>query len=142
MNVSIDEAVVLFSAAGTEIVEFEMPSNSMNSIYTSNRSVSYITYDNEQKRLMWLEYGHDTVYSYDIQHSTHNATTIAAKSDLVTGLTSISTFAYDWITKSIIWSSKAERKVYVTSLDDAQCTLLQLPESMTPSSIVVDPFRQ
>ena len=137
-----DEEPVLIGAAGTEIVQFEMSSNSINSIYTSNQLVSSLNYDIGQRRLMWLEYGHDTIYSYNIQHSTRNTNTMAAKSVLVTGLTSITTFTYDWITQSIIWSSESERKVYVTSLDGAQCSLLQLSDSLVPSSIAVDPFRQ
>lgn len=87
---------------------------------------------------MWLEDGHDNVYSYK-KHNTH---TTSAKSVLVAGLTSITTFTYDWITESIIWCSETERRVYVTSLDGAQYTLLQLPDSLVPSSIAVDPFRQ
>lgn len=89
---------------------------------------------------MWLEYRHDTIYGYNIRQS--NTRAMTAKSALVTGLTSISTFTYDWITQSIIWSSETERRVYVTSLDGTQFSLLQLPDSLIPSSIAVDPFRQ
>ena len=135
-----DEEPILIGVSGTEIIQFEMSSNSINSIFTSNQLVSSLNYDVGERRLIWLEYGHDTVYSYNIQHS--NTNTMAAKSDLVTGLTSITTFTYDWITQSIIWSSETERKVYVTSLDGAQFSLLQLPDSLVPSSIAVDPFRQ
>ena len=135
-----DEEPILIGVSGTEIIQFEMSSNSINSIFTSNQLVSSLNYDVGERRLIWLEYGHDTVYSYNIQHS--NTNTMAAKSDLVTGLTSITTFTYDWITQSIIWSSETEGKVYVTSLDGAQFSLLQLPDSLVPSSIAVDPFRQ
>ena len=131
-----DQEPVLIGASGTEIVKFKMSSNSVYSVYTSDQLVSSIDYDVEQRRLMWLEDGHDAIYSYSIQH---NAT---AKSVLVTGLTSINTFTYDWISRSIIWSCKTDGKVYITSLDRAQYTLLQLPDSMVPSSIAVDPFRQ
>ena len=130
------EPVLLIGVSGTEIVQFEMSSNSVNSVYTSDQLVSSIDYDIEQRRLMWLEDGHDTIYTHSIQHNT------TAKSVLVTGLTSINAFTYDWISRSIIWSCKTDGKVYITSLDGAQYALLQLPDSMVPSSIAVDPFRQ
>ena len=115
-----------------------MSSNSINSIFISNRLVSSLNCDIGEGRLMWVEDGHDTIYSFNIQQS--NTRTLAAKSALVTGLTSITTFTYDWITQSIIWSSGTE--IYVTSLDGTQFSLLQLPDSLIPSSIAVDPFRQ
>ena len=114
-----------------------MSSLSIETVYTSDRLISSLNYDVKQKRLMWLEQGHDAIYSYE-KHSTHTT----SKSVLLTGLTSITAFTYNWITESIIWCSEGERRVYVTSLDGAQYTLLQLPDSMVPSSIAVDPFRQ
>ena len=89
---------------------------------------------------MWLEHGNDNIYSFNIQQS--NTRTRAGKTALVTGLTSITTFTYNWITQSIIWSSETDRTVYITSLDGTQFSLLQLPDSLIPSSIAVDPFRQ
>lgn len=120
-----------------------MSSNSVKPVYKSNQLVSSLNYDIKQKRLMWLEDDHDAIYGYNIEHNEQgNVHTLSAKTVLITGLTSITTFTYNWITQSIIWSSEVERRVYVTSLDGAQYTLLQLPNSLIPSSLAVDPFRQ
>lgn len=130
-------------ALGTEIVRFKMSSNSIKPVYKSNQVVSSLNCDIKQSRLMWLEEGQDTIYSYKIQHKVHGNTHIlSAKSVLITGLTSVTAFTYDWVTQSIIWCSEVDRTVHITSLDGTQYTLLQLPDSLLPSSVAVDPFRQ
>lgn len=136
-----DEEAILIGVSGTDIVRLKMSANSLKTVYRSNQLISSLDFDVKQRRLMWLEDRSNKIYSYQI-HSKANAITLSAKSVLVDGLMSIAIFAYNWITESIIWCSKTKRTVYVTSLDGAQYALLQLPTSLEPSSVAVDPFRQ
>ena len=137
-NSHTDGEVILIGASGTDIVRLQVSSQSITTVYRSNQFVSSLNYDVKQRRLMWLENGRDAIYSYT-KYGIH---TMSAKSVLVAGLTSITTFTYDWITESFVWCSEAERRVYITSLNGAQHTLLQLPDSLVPSSVAIDPFRQ
>jgi len=130
----------LFSADGSKIMKYKISTSTFKNVYTSNQSVTFISYDNTENKLLWLENNQDTIFSLTAQEYRGNY--IRTKSVLIGQLTSATSFVYDWISRTIIWCSEAERKVTVTSLNGVHYTLLQLPESMIPSSIAVDPFRQ
>ena len=121
-------------------MKYKISTSTFKNVYTSNQSVTFISYDNTEKKLLWLENNQDTIFSLTAQEYRGNY--IRTKSILIDQLTSATSFVYDWISRTIIWCSEAERKVTVTSLSGVHYTLLQLPESMIPSSIAVDPFRQ
>ena len=130
----------LFSVDGSKIMKYKISTSTFKNVYTSNQSVTFISYDNTENKLLWLENNQDTIFSLTAQEYRGNY--IRTKSVLIGQLTSATSFVYDWISRTIIWCSEAERKVTVTSLNGVHYTLLQLPESMIPSSIAVDPFRQ
>lgn len=116
-----------------------MSSDTFQYVYTSNQLVAHISFDNRERKLLWLEHNQDTIYCLTDKEYKEDLVTTSV---LIDQLTSATSFAYDWVSQTIIWCSEADRKVTVTSLNGVHYTLLQLPESMTPSSIAVDPFRQ
>jgi len=135
----IDEPF-LFGVDGSKIMKYEISTSTFQHVYTSNQSVTYISFDSKERKLLWLEHDQDTIFS--LMAEQYHGEYIVTKSILVDQLTSATSFAYDWISQTIIWCSESERKVTVTSLNGVHYTLLQLPESMMPSSVAVDPFRQ